>query len=756
MTKTILCSRPFISQVRPVEVIYEAIETESDILRIIRSCPTGPVMSPMNDPRAWNVVQGYADLEKYYGPQDTWPETLRTLMQMDDSAKDQIILTMSGLFTFLTKMLIAENVFKTARYQIYDPVKFNLSRMVLDSQALQHLEILEVGYSTKDSVEGSLFGYLDKTVSPYGKRLLRKWICAPLLDVNAINDRLDAIEDLEGLYELKDNFRRSLKSLPDLERTCGRVYHQSVKKKESVIMFEDVAGSKLREFKKLLESLSKAKSLISAFSEATMKSKLLKNLTTLVGYKEVLERRSTSMPDIEPLLDEMATFIIWTGPKQDIPIPRSGVDEDYDLAQKGIDTIQGELEEYLQDIKSQLGNSRDICYAHTKHRYEIEVPAKLVDGKRKPKEFEFSSRRQDRDRFITNRIKGLVDQLEEAEEKLRQTKNFFVCFVFSYFYKHHAVWDRFIEGLAQIDCLCSLSLTSFLADGVMCRPEIHPPNQKVFMEVRDMRHPCVSASKANFVSNDILLGDVEKDDCNRNVMILTGPNMGGKSTILRQACIAAIIAQLGCYVPASLCRLSIVDRVFTRIGASDKLSEGKSTFYIEMEETGNVLKYGSMNSLAIMDELGRGTSTFDGVAIAYSVMNYIVSKLGCRTMFATHYHVLLDEFRENPHMSFFHMSSKIDQENERVVFLYKLIRGECSNSFGLNIARISGMNKDVLKVAKEKADEFERNLDIRDAVRTTKAFTNIVKVLDMSPESDIEEVLESMIDGLELLKISSQ
>ena len=263
----------------------------------------------------------------------------------------------------------------------------------------------------------------------------------------------------------------------------------------------------------------------------------------------------------------------------------------------------------------------------------------------------------------------------------------------------------------------------------MCRPEIYPANDKVFMEVRDMRHPCICMQKSNFVPNDILIGDVEQSGQNKNVILLTGPNMGGKSTILRQACIAAVLAQIGCYVPARECRLSVVDRIFTRIGASDKLLEGKSTFYIEMEETLNILKYGTMNSLAIVDELGRGTSTFDGVAIAYAVLNHILQDLKCRTLFATHYHVLLDEFREASDVSFYHMSSKIDGEHEKVVFLYKLIQGECSNSFGLNIARITGMSHETVKLAKEKADEFEKNLNIREYVKATKSFRKELEIL---------------------------
>lgn len=164
--------------------------------------------------------------------------------------------------------------------------------------------------------------------------------------------------------------------------------------------------------------------------------------------------------------------------------------------------------------------------------------------------------------------------------------------------------------------------------------------------------------------------------------------MGGKSTVLRMLCINIILAQLGCYVPARSCEMTLVDRIFTRIGASDKLMEGKSTFYIEMEETLNIVKSGTINSIAILDELGRGTSTFDGVALAYSVLKYILENLKCRTIFATHYHVLIEEFRMYKEITFYHMAANVDPDKEKVIFLYKLKEGECNQSFGINVAKV--------------------------------------------------------------------
>jgi DNA mismatch repair protein MSH6 len=187
--------------------------------------------------------------------------------------------------------------------------------------------------------------------------------------------------------------------------------------------------------------------------------------------------------------------------------------------------------------------------------------------------------------------------------------------------------------------------------------------------------------------------------------------MGGKSTLLRQTCIAVILAQMGCFVPATHCELTIVDRIFTRIGASDRILEGKSTFFVEMEETRNVLRFATNRSLAILDELGRGTSTFDGYSIAHAVMRYLVNKLQCRTLFSTHYHMLLDEFKDYPGVQNYHMAYKANEAGDQVIFLYKFVKGTCPKSFGLNVARMAGIPAAVLEIARAKSDSFGKTMD---------------------------------------------
>ena len=266
----------------------------------------------------------------------------------------------------------------------------------------------------------------------------------------------------------------------------------------------------------------------------------------------------------------------------------------------------------------------------------------------------------------------------------------------------------------------------------MCRPHFIQYQGKYktrpFLDLRNMRHPCViikpdksKGSQVKFIPNDTVINDPKHND---TVLLVTGPNMGGKSTLLRQTCLAVILAQLGCYVPADSCTLTPVDRIFTRLGASDRILEGKSTFFVEMEETNNILKYATFKSLAIIDELGRGTSTFDGFSIACAVLRYLVDQIKCRSLFSTHYHMLLEEFRNVKGVKSYHMACKThsknagdiledeeDEECDRITFLYKFVEGDCPRSFGMNVARMAGLPNSVVKIAKLKSREFNSKMN---------------------------------------------
>jgi len=284
--------------------------------------------------------------------------------------------------------------------------------------------------------------------------------------------------------------------------------------------------------------------------------------------------------------------------------------------------------------------------------------------------------------------------------------------MFSKFCHHYQSWMQIIAILGELDCLTSLALTSQYQEGQSCRPEFVDPSESggPFLELRGAIHPALISTDAvdTFIPNDTVLG------CEENTpkfVLVSGPNMGGKSTLLRQTCAAVIMAQVGAYVPAQKCRLTPVDRIFTRVGANDRIMQGQSTFLVELEETANILRHATNRSLVILDELGRGTSTFDGTAIAYSVIKFLAEQTCCLTLFSTHYHMLMEEFSNDSRISMYHMACNVEDNNRDVTFLYKFIVGTCAKSFGMNVANLAGLPLSVIERAREMSELFETRLE---------------------------------------------
>lgn len=758
-----------VAHLRPVEVVFEDLETERDIKQILASSLISPTFSRFNDPKYWNHITGRCELGTYYGTEEEkWPIAIRKLLQgLNTSDRELVYSVIAGFTGYLRSMLIVDQLMSTARFEQYDPSSFQKRYMVLDSQALQHLEIFEVGYQSKNPEEGSLFSYINKTSTKFGRRMLRRWLCAPLLDVTAINQRLDALEDLQDNYAVRKRVMERLKKLPDLERQLTKIYNYSVKQSRRVVMFEDVSVAKLKEFHALMECFREARDILKSLGEVRggFKSQLLKNLTELVDWRTMTKDQINDpsvTPDPLSTMMELQKVIKWEGDRNaPLPTPAEGVDPDFDAKKAEIEGIHSKLNEHLIHWRSQL-NCKDICYAHSKFRYELEIPSKIVEGKKKPSELEFTSQRKDYQRFHTKEIKKWLEDLDEKEEEMKDILSKFIYFLFDLFHKESTLWDKFVRCIAQIDCLCSLSVVS-LDSEKLCRPILEPlideseTGRRVFIDIRGSRHPCVSMmmKEGQFIPNDIHLGRSKESPSAKEIVLLTGPNMGGKSTLLRQVCITAILAQLGCYVPATSCHMTVVDRIFTRLGASDKLLEGKSTFYIEMEETLNAVKLSTKNSLVIMDELGRGTSTFDGVAIAYGVLKHLLENVCCRTLFATHYHVLLEEFRGTySNLAYYFMDLYFDEKREKIIFKYKLKEGECPRSFGIQVAKASGMESEILRQAAIKAEEFENQLNLTKAVQINRCFKTLLKGLsDLNNQLNSDAFEEGIADLQALLSM---
>ncbi|CAD8059529.1 unnamed protein product [Paramecium sonneborni] len=691
---------------RPVETVIDQhnLPSHDPITKMISGSVLKSVISHLtasND--NWDEKKALFRLEQFY--KDKFPTAINFYKN------NQVVLqALNGLFSYLNQILILDRVLGCARFKLYDE-EFSLQQcMILDSQAIYHLEILQTQTSA-DKKDYSLFGVINKTVTPGGHRLLRKWICAPLFQMDQIKERQTMICDISKFRKERDLFRQSIKLFPDFERRCSRIYEYSIKTESKAVFYENLSEQRLKEFKTLTKALRLAQEEITLFGQfqINFRSEKLKKMLTF-------EADGGLLPNVKEQLDEFEQYIIWEKEKdKEIPKPVTGVIESYDQSVAEVQLVEQKLDDYLLKIKKMFNkNNKDIQYVHTKFRYEIEIPDELVQ-KSKPEDFEFTSSRQGYKRYINQDIKDLVSELEQAEELKKQQLTVFGNFIFKHFQQNQYVWDSLIKIINELDALCSLSVFGDTSEGKMTLPKF--TNEKIKLVIKEGKHPCLT--NINFVSNSIDMGDKL---C--KFQLLTGPNMGGKSTTLRMVCVLAILAQLGCLVPCEEMELSPIDRIFTRIGAKDYLMEGKSTFYVELEETLIPLKYGTKNSLFITDELGRGTSTYDGVAIASAVMNYLIKKIQCRVLFATHFRILVEEAKLISDVTNVHMACYI--QDGKVIFLYRLKEGACEASFGINVAKVVGIEHSIISKAEEMANFFENKVQ-KNTEQTLQKFNQIIK-----------------------------
>ena len=580
-------------------------------------------------------------------------------------------------------------------------------------------------------------------------------------DVEAINDRLDAIDDMRKIGgERLATMRDALKALPDLERLTNKVHQLGNVGKNHpesrAIMYENDAYSKkkVEDFILLLNGFTATAKLLADLSGkladcASFKSRLLKSVLTI--SKESDTRGVAAARQGFPYLDKLLAFYHSSfdaeQAKRDgkiIPLP--GLDADYDAAIAAIKQAERKLDDYLKQQGREHNCSSSVKYFGTgKNRYQLELPEARCT--RLPATYELTSSRKGFKRYWTPEIKQWLADMTSAESARDQALRDTIKSLFRNFDKHYNVWHRAVQCLSILDVL--LSLTSYVsnADGEMCRPELVVPDEESnksssnsttpFIQIVNGRHPCLTRTfGGEFIPNDVVMGCEDADEAwQRNPLLLvTGPNMGGKSTLMRQTGLTVILAQMGCYVPAERARLSPVDRIFTRIGASDKILAGESTFFLELSETASILHHATKvcykkkylfiktffvntifnscliqkHSLVLMDELGRGTATFDGTAIAYSVVKELAQKINCRTLFSTHYHHLVEEFAaEKDKVSMGHMQSMVNDDDHSITFLYKFGEGACPKSHGFNAARLADIPDEIIQLGSQKSIEFE-------------------------------------------------
>ena len=539
--------------------------------------------------------------------------------------------------------------------------------MELDMDARRNLELLETMRSKEK--KGTLLWVLDKTRTAMGGRMIRSWLEKPLLDPVEIGRRQAAVEELVNAPICRGELIEALKDVTDLERVITRVVTGTVN-------CRDLLG-----LARGMRALPLVKAQL-AQAEAPLLRKLEQAIDPLSDCADLIEQTIVD----EPPLTVREGGIIRKGANAE-------ADRLRDIMEGGSGTIVA-----IEATEREKTGIRTLKVSFNRvFGYYIEVSKSFMD--QVPAHYVRKQTLANCERYITQELKELEDQVLTAKDRLTALE----YQIFSQLREHLAAQAARVQlsaaAVAVADVLCSLATVAIQRN--YCRPEISLGNE---ISITDGRHPVVEVMLKDtlFVPNDTRLGSAEDQ-----VSIITGPNMAGKSTYMRQVALIVLMAQMGSFVPAKSAKIGLVDRVFTRIGASDDLASGQSTFMVEMSEVASILKYATSRSLLILDEIGRGTSTYDGMAIARAVLEYAANprKLGAKTLFATHYHELSTIEAELPNVKNYNIAVK--KRGDQMIFLRKIVPGAADDSYGVEVARLAGLPNAVVSRAREILAELE-------------------------------------------------
>lgn len=538
--------------------------------------------------------------------------------------------------------------------------------MVLDSATRRNLELVET--LLEKQKRGSLLWVLDKTKTAMGARTLRKYVEQPLIDKKSIVKRLDAVAELKDNAICREEIREYLNPVYDLERLVGKITYQSANPRDLIA------------FQSSLSMLPSVKCILK-----DMESDLLKEI-----YEE--------LDPLEELCDLVGRAIQEEPPlaMKEGGIIKDGYNEEVDRLRKA----KSEGKNWLADLETKEREKTGIKNLRIRYNkvfgYYLEVTNSFKDLV--PDYYTRKQTLANAERYIIPELKELEDTILGAEDKLCALEYELYCEVRNTIAAELTRIQRTAKAVAKLDVIASLALVAERNNYV--RPKI---NEKGVIDIRDGRHPVVEKMIPNdmFIANDTYL-----DDKKQRISIITGPNMAGKSTYMRQAALIVLMAQLGSFVPASSANIGLVDRIFTRVGASDDLASGQSTFMVEMNEVANILRNATSKSLLILDEIGRGTSTFDGLSIAWAVVEYISNSklLGAKTLFATHYHELTELEGKISNVNNYCIAVK--EKGDDIVFLRKIVKGGADKSYGIQVAKLAGVPDPVINRAKEIVEEL--------------------------------------------------
>lgn len=536
--------------------------------------------------------------------------------------------------------------------------------MHLDSSTIRNLEVTSNLFG-KDA-EGSLLGVLDTTKTPMGKRLIRKWLTMPLKKAANINDRLDAVQDVFDRPIERDLLSRELESMYDIERLIGRVSFGNANPKDLVSL------------RLSLEILPKIKEMCTLFN-----ARLLSEISTLPDLSYSAQLIKNAIKD-EPNTTLREGNIIESGYNKDL-------DELRGISASG-KSFLAELEERERE-KTRI-KSLKIKYNRV-FGYFIEVTKSNINLV--PDHYIRKQTQANSERYITEELKEMESKILGAQERIVELEfNLFLEVIDKLKSEIESV-QVVAKHLAQLDCI--LCFAQVAQKKGYTRPELTEDT----LEIIDGRHPVIEAfSNVAFIPNDCTFNS------QKSMMIITGPNMAGKSTFMRQVALIALMSHAGSFVPATSAKIPLIDKIFTRIGAYDDLVSGQSTFMVEMSEAANILNNATRKSLVILDEIGRGTSTYDGLSLAWAIAENLHTKIKANTLFATHYHHLNDLAKKHPGIG--NYSIAIEEEEDKIVFLHKIIKGGTNKSYGIEVAKLAGVPKEVIDASIQIMNSIESTM----------------------------------------------
>jgi len=581
--------------------------------------------------------------------------------------------------------------------------------VLLDAATQTNLELVE----SRSQRDTSLLAVLDRTGTPMGGRKLRAWILQPLRDLIELGCRQQMIADLLQEPDLLASLRTELKSIRDIERAVGRLSQASGNARDLVALktsLEQIPKLKV-ELQTLLDRLAFGANCVKESGDVELLAQRLQN--EIQEMPALAEKLSKAVVDDPPL------------PLKEGGIFRDGYDVDLDelrqASRDGKDWIS-QLQE--REIATTGIKSLKVRY-NSVFGYFIEVTKSNLGSV--PQHYTRKQTTVGGERFITPELKEMEGKILGADERARNLEYDLFQKLREETLRELGPIQRTAEAIAIADVICALAETARLFN--YCRPAL---NESLRLVIKDGRHPVLDQ---NLIDEKFVPNDTSLDGQDLRLAIVTGPNMAGKSTYIRQVALIALMAQIGSFVPAAAAEIGLVDRIFTRVGANDDLARGQSTFMVEMNETANIVNNATERSLVILDEIGRGTSTFDGLSIAWSVAEFLHEKIKARTLFATHYHELTKLAEERQGVCNYNVA--VREWNDQIIFLRKIVPGGADKSYGIQVARLAGLPKEILDRAKEILSQLEKPDGVGAASAKPRKRSTIERAKSDKPQLDL-------------------